>query len=192
MSFQFFLQLGVASVLAGILGVRQAFRYRLLNSDAVVLTTAASLVAVASWLAVILWSIVTVGLLKAAIVFISSFVAGNFARWIFGAHSNEEMLSEESLAKSKYEHDVASQRSDIAVGKPEFEDLVQRFDLTSNDFTSLYKAARRMGIKHDTALRAMTDREVVEWYFENVGKDGEFSKDTSLQFTLLIKRTAAE
>jgi len=176
-------------VLAGILGVRQAYRYRLLNSDVAVLTTVASLVAVASWLAVILWSIMTVGLLKAIVVFISSFVAGNFARWMFGS---SEVLSEESRAKSKYQHDVASQKSEIAVDDSELKDLVQRFDLKSNDFTALYKAIRRVGIDHDAALRAMMDREVVEWYFENVGKDGKFSENTSLQFTQLVKGRVAE
>lgn len=188
MSFLFFVQLGIASVLAGILGVRQAFRYRLLISDVAGLTTVASLVAVASWLAVILWSIITIGILKAVIVFIFSFVVGNFARRMFGS---SKVLSEESRAKSKYQHDVASQKSDIALDNPELKDLVQRFDLNSNDFTSLYKAIRRVGIEHDAALRAMMDREVVEWYFENVGKDGEFSKNTSLQFTKLVKKKVA-
>lgn len=126
---------------------------------------------------------------------------GYFALWIsrfvpgWDPSSNESLadpdpLSDESLARADYERTLAQQKGETAVTTDELRDVVQRFDLTPDDFVTVYEAACRAGIEHDGAFQAMVDRRVVEWYFDNIGRDGEFSEGEFLRFTLLVKKAA--
>ena len=183
----FKLELGLACLITGALGLREAFRYRLLVSRAGRSTTLFSVLLVLGWIGVLVWSMISVGVVRGGAILAISFVVGNLVRIVFASISGCGILSPESSAEHQYESTLAAEMATRAVNAVSLRDVVRQYDLTPDDFQRLYFAARRHGLDRNVALRAMLNPNVIVWYFENVGKGGELSVDALVQFVLLAK-----
>ena len=182
----------VCCIVAGLLGVREAFRFRLLTSSAALLTTLLSFLGVIVWLILVVSAFFVLPLTQALIILIVPFIAGNIFRLIAKKISvGNDFLSPERSAELELEDRVASQVAAQTVEADYLAEIVSRFHLTPSDLELLYDRLKRQGLSSQEALSAMTQPKVVEFYFKEIGRDDHCTFETSIKLTLLARNEIA-
>jgi hypothetical protein len=179
-------------IVAGLLGVREAFRFRLLTSSAASFTTLLSSLGVVAWIGLVVSAFFVLPFTHALIVLIIPFIAGNIVRVIAKRMSGGDgYFSPERDAELKLEDRVASQVAAQTIQADYLADIVSRFELTTPDLELLYDRLKRQGLSSAEALSAMTQPKVVEFYFEEIGRDDHCTVETSTKLTLFARNELA-
>lgn len=179
-------------MIAGGLGLREAFRFRLLISSAAKSTTLLSAAGVLVWVALVISAFFVLPIAQALIVMIVPFVIGNLIR--LGANrlsGGNDFLSPERSAELEHERRVAVDVAAQAVSAEHLAQVVSRFNLTPQDLELLYDRLKRQGLTSPEALSAMTRPDVVQFYFDKIGREDHCTLETSMELTLIARKELA-
>ena len=102
----------VCCIIAGLLGFREAFRFRLMVSSAAMVTTGVSVVGVFSWLFLVISAFFVLSILQGIVVLVVPFVVGSVVRIIASRLSGGGgIISGEHTAKLEFENRLATKRT---------------------------------------------------------------------------------
>lgn len=102
----------VCCIIAGLLGFREAFRFRLMVSSAAMVTTGVSVIGVFSWLVLVISAFFVLSILQAIVVLVVPFVVGNVVRVIaWRLSGGSGIISGEHTAKLEFENRLATKRA---------------------------------------------------------------------------------
>lgn len=182
----------VCCAVAGLLGVREAFRFRLLTSSSATLTTLLSLIGVVGWIGLVISAFFVLPFTHALVVLIVPFIIGNVIRVIAKKMSGGDgFFSAERSAELEHENRVVAHVAAQATGAEYLAELVSRFQLTPSDFELLYDRLKRLGLASAEAMSAMTQPKVVEYYFGEIGREDHCTAETSTRLTILARNKMA-
>ena len=80
-----------------------------------------------------------------------------------------------------------AQAAALSVQSENFAEVVSRFKLTSQDLELIYNHVKRLGLESPEALSAITNLDVVEFYFDKIGRDGHCNVFKSLELLTLAR-----
>jgi len=176
-----------ASVLMLLLGIRETFRYRMLISRFAPATVIAGFLVSLAWLGTVAWALIAQGLLAGLVTLGVSLVVGQLARVGLQFLGDGGPLGPEQSARVTYEAGLIRGASRRSVESAAMREVIVRHNLTPEDLERFADLLERQGLTHDEISRAITRPEVVDWYFENVGRDRQVTLDKSLELIMLAR-----
>ena len=76
-----------------------------------------------------------------------------------------------------------------AFGDPDNAEVKRQFNLSRDDFAEVFERMRNLRPYSEAEL-ALHDPEILRWFFTNLGLEGKFTRNTSVEFGIMIMRNA--
>jgi hypothetical protein len=156
-----------------LLGLREAYRPRLLKAPHAVALTVLSFVMLVSWVGVSLLVVVSTGWVALLVSTGGSFVLGIVARALVRPRDVLAQF-EEASQRERDALQSALRRSDVR-------DTLQALGLTPDDLNSLLRRLLLVGVEDSQAAKAVRSPDVIRWYFRRVMS---FSEGDALRLAL--------
>jgi hypothetical protein len=154
---RWWLLLGIACLLTTALALRQAHRYRLLNSPLARMTTLASCAAVLAWAAIGFLMFQADGAFAASIALLFSLLFGAALVKVFEPSNLLEQLEEYSS-----ENRIALT---AALGSPEVKRLLAELGKGPNELEALQHRLLALGVETRRVSRALRNPDLLSWFF---------------------------